>query len=210
MRVSREKAAENRRRIVDVAGALFREKGFNGIGVADLMKEAGLTHGGFYGHFASKDDLAAEACATAMSGAAERWATLAEEKPAEALATLTGNYLSARHRDNITRGCPIATLGGDVVRQPEPVRRAFTDGLRPFIDVLTRLLPGETEEERRAEALAALSEMVGAVILARAVDDPELSDAILAAAANHGPAVPLAERKPVGKRRSKAETTPDA
>ncbi|MCW2240145.1 TetR/AcrR family transcriptional regulator [Azospirillum canadense] len=210
MRVSREKAAENRRRIVDVASALFREKGFNGIGVADLMKEAGLTHGGFYGHFASKDDLAAEACATAMSGAAERWATLAEEKPAEALATITGNYLSARHRDNITKGCPIATLGGDVVRQPESVRRAFTDGLRPFIEVLAKLVPGETEEERHAQALAALSELIGAVILSRAVDDPGLSDAILAAAATHGPAVPLADGKSTAKHRSKSGTTPDA
>jgi len=182
MRVSKEQAAENRRRIVEVAGALFREKGFNGIGVADLMKEAGLTHGGFYGHFASKDDLAAEACTGTLATAAERWERLAREKPEEALATIAGNYLSAKHRDKPATGCPIAALGVDAARQDGPVRRAFTEGLRPFIDTLTNLLPGRSKAARREKALATLSGLVGAVILARAVDDPALSDEILAAA----------------------------
>lgn len=183
MRVSKEQAAENRRRIVEVAGALFRERGFTGIGVADLMKEAGLTHGGFYGHFASKDDLAAEACALALSKAAERWGTFADEAggPDAPLAAIADFYLSAAHRDAPASGCPIAALGVDAARQDGPVRRVFTEGLRPFIEVLGRLVPGRSKAARRETALATLSAMVGAVILARAVDDAALSDDILAA-----------------------------
>ncbi|PWC36002.1 TetR/AcrR family transcriptional regulator [Azospirillum sp. TSO35-2] len=181
MRVSKEQAAENRRRIVEVAGALFRERGFNGIGVADLMKEAGLTHGGFYGHFASKDDLAAEACAQAMAAAAERWARTAETSGDDALSALLAGYLSPVHRDNSAAGCPVAALGVDAARQGGVARGAFTRGLRPFLDVLGRMVPGKSAEARRRAALATLSGMVGALVLARAVDDPALSDEILEA-----------------------------
>jgi len=183
MRVSKEQAAENRRRIVEVAGTLFRARGVNGIGVADLMKEAGLTHGGFYGHFASKDDLAAEACASVMAKTAQRWGTFADGTgtPDDRLAAIAGFYLSAAHRDAPASGCPIATLGIDAARQDGPVRRAFTEGLRPFLEVLGRLVPGRSKAAQREKALATLSAMVGAVILARAVDDPALSDDILAA-----------------------------
>ncbi|MBP2302628.1 TetR/AcrR family transcriptional regulator [Azospirillum picis] len=182
MRVSKEQAAENRRRIVDVAGMLFRERGFNGIGVVDLMKEAGLTHGGFYGHFASKDDLAAEACARAMEEAAERWRRTADERGGDALPALLTSYLSQRHRDHSGAGCPMAALGVDAARQGGAARGAFTRGLRPFIDLLGRLVPGRSAEARRKAALATLSGMVGALVLARAVDDPALSDEILEAA----------------------------
>ncbi|PWC66323.1 TetR family transcriptional regulator [Azospirillum sp. TSH7] len=183
MRVSKEQAAENRRRVVEVASGLFRERGFNGIGVADLMKEAGLTHGGFYGQFASKEDLAAEACARAMEVMAERWSGSAETPPGdEALAALLDGYLSPRHRDHSAAGCPIAALGVDVSRQGGAVRGAFTQGLRPFIDRLQRLVQGRSEEAKRKAALATLSGMVGALILARAVDDPTLSEEILEAA----------------------------
>ncbi|PWC89355.1 TetR family transcriptional regulator [Azospirillum sp. TSH100] len=182
MRVSKEQAAENRRRVVEVASALFRERGFNGIGVADLMKEAGLTHGGFYGQFASKEDLAAEACAHAMGMAAERWGRTAETQGADALAALLDSYLSVRHRDHSAAGCPIAALGIDAARQGGVARSAFTRGLRPFLNVLDRLIPCRSAEARRRTALATLSGMVGALILARAVDDPALSAEILDAA----------------------------
>jgi TetR/AcrR family transcriptional repressor of nem operon len=182
MRVSKEQAAENRRRVVEVASALFRERGFNGIGVADLMKEAGLTHGGFYGQFASKEDLAAEACAHAMGIAAERWGRTAETKGDDAMAALLDGYLSPRHRDHSAAGCPIAALGVDAARQGGVARSAFTRGLRPFLDVLDRLIPGRSAEARRKAALVTLSGMVGAMILARAVDDPALSEEILEAA----------------------------
>lgn len=182
MRVSKEQAAENRRRVVEVASALFRERGFNGIGVADLMKEAGLTHGGFYGQFASKEDLAAEACARAMEAMAERWNDSAETTDDDRLSALLEGYLSPRHRDHSAAGCPIAALGVDVSRQGGAVRGAFTQGLRPFIDRLQRLLPGRSAEAKRKAALATLSGMVGALILARAVDDSTLSEEILEAA----------------------------
>ncbi|MGQ9367561.1 TetR/AcrR family transcriptional regulator [Azospirillum sp. ST 5-10] len=182
MRVSREQAAENRRRIVEVAGALFRERGFNGIGVADLMKEAGLTHGGFYGHFASKDDLAAEACTRTLAAAAERWERTAAAAPGDALAAIAAFYLAPAHRDAPAAGCPIAALAVDVARQGGPARRAFTGGLRPFVELLARCLPGRSAAAQRRAALASLSGLVGAVILARAVDDPALSDEILDAA----------------------------
>ncbi|CAO3433077.1 TetR/AcrR family transcriptional regulator [Azospirillum endophyticum] len=180
MRVSKEQAAENRRRVVEVASALFRERGFNGIGVADLMKEAGLTHGGFYGQFQSKEDLAAEACAHAMEVAAERWGRSAEGE--DALPKLLASYLSPRHRDHSAAGCPMAAFGVDVARQGGSARSAFTRGLRPFLDRLSRLVPGRSTEAKRKAALATLSGMVGALILARAVDDPVLSDEILDAA----------------------------
>lgn len=188
MRVSRQQAEENRRRVVETAGRLFREKGFNGIGVADLMNEAGLTHGGFYGQFASKEELAAEACTDTLTVAAARWERLAERSPEEALGRIVGFYLSAAHRDGSANGCPIAALAVDAGRQGGPVRRAFTAGLRPFVETLARLLPGRAEAERRRKALATLSGLVGALILARAVEDPELSGEILAAvSADLGP-----------------------
>ncbi|MBK1837221.1 TetR/AcrR family transcriptional regulator [Azospirillum sp. YIM B02556] len=182
MRVSKEQAAENRRRVVEVASALFRERGFNGIGVADLMKEAGLTHGGFYGQFQSKEDLVAEACAHAMEVASERWGRSAEATGEDALPKLLESYLSPRHCDHRAAGCPIAALGVDVARQGGVARSAFTRGLRPFIEQLGRLVPGRSAEAKRKAALATLSGMVGALVLARAVDDPALSDEILEAA----------------------------
>src|SRR4051812_16038571 len=100
MRVSRAIVAQNRERIVEVAGRLFRERGFDGIGVADLMKEAGLTHGGFYGHFSSKDALFAEASARALASSLANWGTVAERAPGDPLSAIAGVYLTGRHRDN--------------------------------------------------------------------------------------------------------------
>src|SRR5713226_4104580 len=116
MRVSREKAAENRERIVDNASRLFREKGFDGVGLDAIMKEAGLTHGGFYGHFGSKDDLAAEALRRALEKSAER------QSGFEDLGELVRDYLSERHCGDRANGCAVAALGGDTVRQSPGVR----------------------------------------------------------------------------------------
>jgi len=183
MRVSREQAAENRDRIVDAAGRLFRERGFDGIGVANLMKAAGLTHGGFYGNFESKEDLAVEACERVLARTAETWPALAAKDPEAPLKGLLEQYLTARHRDRPGEGCIYAALAADVARQSSPaLRRTFTAGLRPLIDTLVRIVPGRSRATRRQKALASLSAMVGALILARAVDDAELSDEILAAA----------------------------
>jgi TetR/AcrR family transcriptional repressor of nem operon len=181
VRVTREQAAANREKILDVAGALFRERGFGGIGVADIMKRAGLTHGGFYGHFASKDDLAAEITARVLgrSGWMER--LTGSDKPS--FADVVRRYLSPRHRDDAGRGCLFAALGSEVVRQPRSVRRAFTEGLRLRIEALGHLVPGRSAAARRQKALATMAGLVGALILSRAVDDRTLSDEILESAA---------------------------
>lgn len=183
MRVSREQAAENRDRIIDAAGRLFRERGFDGIGVANLMKAAGLTHGGFYGHFASKEDLEVQACARALAQSTATWRAMAAKVPEAPLKGFLDDYLTARHRDRRGEGCIYAALAADVARQNSPaLRRAFTTGLQPWIDTLVRIVPGRSRAARRQTALAYLSAMVGALILARAVDDAALSDEILAAA----------------------------
>jgi TetR/AcrR family transcriptional regulator, transcriptional repressor for nem operon len=182
MKVTREQAEANRARIIEVAGELFREKGFDGIGVADLMKAAGLTHGGFYGHFQSKDDLAAQACERAMAGTLEKWTRYVAESPDEPLASLVSQYLSTRHRDNVRKGCLFASLGAESGRQGSAVRRTVTAGLRSMIDLLSGIVPGRSKAARREKALATMSGMLGAVVLARAVDDSALSEEILRAA----------------------------
>jgi TetR/AcrR family transcriptional repressor of nem operon len=182
MRVSRRKAAENRERIIDTAGALFRQKGFDGIGVADIMKAADLTHGGFYGHFASKDDLVAQASRRAMARAAVNWSKVVADAPTEPYAALLAHYLSPRHRDNPGRGCAFAALSGDAARCGKSVRAAFANGLEPLIDIVAKAVPGRSKTARRRKAVAAVAELVGALILARAVDDRSLSDEILEAA----------------------------
>jgi TetR/AcrR family transcriptional repressor of nem operon len=181
MKVSKEQAAQNRKRIVAAAGRLFREKGFDGIGVADIMNAAGLTHGGFYGHFASKEDLAAQACAGAST--LDRWLALAEGAPKDPLAAIAKFYLSPCHRDNPGTGCLFAALGPEVSRQRGAIRRAFTDGLRGRLDFLATITTGQTKAAKRQRALATMSGLVGALVLARAVDDPSLSDEILSATA---------------------------
>jgi TetR/AcrR family transcriptional repressor of nem operon len=181
MKVSREQAAENRERILDVAARLFRERGFDGIGVADLMKSAGLTHGGFYGPFKSKEDLAAQACARALGNSAKKWDRLIAEHADDPLKAVAASYLSARHRDDAGNGCAFATLGAEAPRRESAVRRAFTAGLTALIERLTQIVPGRASAMRRRKALATMASFVGAMVLARAVDDKALSSEILEA-----------------------------
>ena len=186
MKVSKEQMAENRERILDTAAQLFRERGFDGIGVADLMKSAGLTHGGFYGHFASKDDLMAQATARALARLQAHWSDLARQtlaRDGDPLAVIETTYLSARHRDAPGQGCLLAALGADAARQGPGVRAAVTDGVRSMIDGLATLMPGRSKAVKRQRALADYASLVGAMVLARAVDDPALSDEILHATA---------------------------
>lgn len=176
MRVTREKMAENRERIVATAARLFREKGFDGVGVDAIMQGVGLTHGGFYRHFRSKDDLAVEAVAYGLAASAEKQGGLAT------LDDLVATYLSPAHRDNRGGGCLMAALGGDVARQGIAVRRKLTAHVRGQLDRLAGWLGGRNEAARCERAIATLAGLVGAMVLARAVDDPALSDEILAAA----------------------------
>lgn len=185
MRVSRQQAAENRKRVVEVAGRLFREKGFDGVGVADVMQAAGLTHGGFYGQFESKDDLAAQALGGTLDQAAERWKARAAAAPDDPFGAIVGYYLSRGHRDIMGAGCPISALSGEVTRQSPAVRASFTEGFEKLADVLAENLPkddaGRLPGNERHRALAVLATIAGAVTLARAVDDRQLSDEILEA-----------------------------
>ena len=179
MRVSRAEAAQNRERIVEVAARLFRERGFEGIGVAELMKFAGLTHGGFYGHFASKEDLMAQACARALGGSLDAMHQVAERSGENALSAVASAYLSPAHRDGPGEGCALAALGAEAARHGPPVREAFTQGVRSLVDMLTRLLPGKSKRAKRERAVAIFASMVGAIVLARAVNDDELSEEVL-------------------------------
>lgn len=181
MKVSREQVALNRERIVDTAARLFRQKGYDGIGVADLMKSAGLTHGGFYGHFASKEDLLAEATAHGFKASVERWRRAAAASPETALASIGANYLSERHRDEPELGCAIPALGADIARLGPKARQALTDGAKGQIAVLEQLSHAAGDQARRQQALATYAAMVGAIVLARAVDDAALSAEILEA-----------------------------
>lgn len=179
MKVSRVEAAQNRERIIEVAAKLFRERGFDGIGVAELMKSAGLTHGGFYGHFASKEDLMAQACARAVEGTLDAMHQVAESGRANALSTIASAYLSAEHRDRTGEGCALAALGAEAARHGSPLRGAFTKGVRSMVDLLTQLLAGKSKRARRERALTIYASMVGALVLSRAVDDAELSEEVL-------------------------------
>src|SRR5437773_6080996 len=147
VRVTRERAAANREKILEIAGTLFRERGYDGIGVADIMKRAGLTHGGFYGHFPSKDDLAAEITARVLGR--EGWLERLTGSANPSLTDVVRKYLTRRHRDDAGHGCLLAALGSDVVRQPRSVRRAFTDGLRRRVVVLRQLVPGRSAAAQR-------------------------------------------------------------
>jgi TetR/AcrR family transcriptional repressor of nem operon len=182
MRVSREKAAANRDRIVDVATQLFRAKGFGGIGVADIMQAAELTHGGFYGHFASKEDLVAQASRRTMARAAANWEGIVADAPDHPYAALLQHYLTPRHRDDPGHGCAFAALGNDAARSGRTVRKAFAEGLEPLIAILADALPAGSKAVRRRKAVAAMAALVGALTLARAVEDRVLSDEILSAA----------------------------
>ena len=170
MKVSREQMAENRRRILDAASRLFRDKGFDSVSVAEVMKAAGLTHGGFYGHFSSKDDLIAKTLAHVLTG---------DGGGGDDLRAYVDAYLAPRHRDNAAGGCPTAGLAADIRHQIPAARSAMTEGLRSQIDRISRALPELDAADRRRAAIGSWAAMVGAVILARAIDDPALSDEVL-------------------------------
>src|SRR5262249_23737631 len=173
VRVTREQAEANREKILEVAGTLFRECGYDGIGVADIMKRAGLTHGGFYGHFGSKEGLAA-ASTTGVLGR-EGWIQRLTGRRNPSLTDVIRSYLSQRHRDDPGHGCLFAALGSDVVRQPRAVRHAFTDGLRKRVDMLRGLMTGRSAGARKQQAIATMAGLRGGPLLSRPVDDPGLS-----------------------------------
>lgn len=174
MKISREQVAENRQAVLDAAAALFRERGFDGVTVAEVMKAAGLTHGAFYGHFASKDDLIAQTCSHVLAP------FCAEDAPAVDFKEFADHYLSAQHRDNPGLGCIFSSVGTEAVRASDATRRTLTDSVKHRIGQFSELAPGKTEVERRQAAVGAWATLVGAVMLARLVDDKDFSDQLLA------------------------------
>jgi TetR/AcrR family transcriptional regulator, transcriptional repressor for nem operon len=181
---SRKEATHDR--IVHAAARAIRRSGYSGTGVADIMKDAGLTHGGFYAHFDSREAMLAEA---ADRAGAESVATLeriaAAAPPEKGLQALTRAYLSKEHLEGPDSGCPMAALGSEMPRQAPEVRRAATRRIKEAVDLVARQLPDWGTPGAHEQALATVSMMVGAMVLARAVDDPKLSDAIRSAALKH-------------------------
>jgi TetR/AcrR family transcriptional regulator, transcriptional repressor for nem operon len=184
MRVSRTQAEKNRRNVIDVASRLFREHGFDGIGLKDLMASAGLTQGAFYKQFASKDDLAAQASGRALESAFARWSSAAAANPQHPLGAIIAFYLSMEHSAERMDGCPVVALGSDAARQGVGVKAAFEAGIREYIRFISPMTGEAGDDEPGSKAMAVLSTMVGAVLLSRAVNDDKLSRQILRAAAD--------------------------
>lgn len=176
MKVTKKQALENRAHIVQTASTLFRERGYDGVSVADLMAAAGFTHGGFYKHFPSKTDLMAEAATCGFSQSA------ANLSGADAVA-FVNEYLSRKHRDALGHGCTLAALSGDAARQPELIRQAFATGIESELATLARqdsALSESEQREARAKRIDTLAHVVGALVLSRACpDDSPLADEIL-------------------------------
>jgi len=182
MRYSKEHKQETHARIVKKASVRLREKGAHGIGVADLMKEAGLTHGGFYAHFDSREALVIEAFAYAMDRSTERWRKIAEQTPPDKrLATIVESYLTPVHRDDPGHGCAVPTLGAEIARESPKTRKAFAAKLEQMIDMMADQVLDVPRKVARKQAIAALTTMMGTLVLSRIAGNGEFSDEILAA-----------------------------
>ena len=175
MRKADERKADTRQRIIEAAGVLFRQHGIDGVGVDAIMRTAGLTHGGFYGHFPSKEALVADVSAASLARSAARWERISQEDSAPAaLRRIAGSYLDPAHVAEVERGCVLTTLGPEVARRPE-ARPRLTAAVRVMLAALRRCMPKAPPDA----PAAALATMVGAVVLARLVDDPTLAAGFL-------------------------------
>ncbi|RLK56179.1 TetR family transcriptional regulator [Stenotrophomonas rhizophila] len=176
MKVTKAQAQANRAHIVETASTLFRERGYDGVGVADLMAAAGFTHGGFYKHFGSKADLMAEAASCGLAKSADAAAEMD-------LASFMRYYLSRQHRDAPGQGCTMSALCTDASRQPDPVKAAFAAGIEAQLAVSpypNGQSDGPTSEQARARRIALMAQAVGAMVLSRSCpDDSPLADEIL-------------------------------
>ncbi|TPQ38650.1 TetR/AcrR family transcriptional regulator [Bradyrhizobium guangdongense] len=182
MRYSREHKQETHDRIVRKASVRLREKGAHGIGVADLMKEAGLTHGGFYAHFDSREALVIEAFAYAMDRAMDNWRKMTDQvAPEKRLALIAETYLSALHRDDPGHGCSIPALGAEISRESPKTRKAFAGKLDEMIEMMADHITGVPRKAARKQAIATLATMAGTMLLARIAGNGELSDEVLKA-----------------------------
>ena len=173
-------------RIVTAAARATRRSGYDGTGVADIMKEVGLTHGGFYAHFASRDAMLAEAADRAGEESVAALARVAADAPPrEALRSMIRAYLAKDHVDGVETGCPVAALGSEMPRQARKVRRAATRRIGEMIDLVARYSPDDKKQGAYERALVTVATAVGALVLIRAVDDPKLAEAVRDASLNH-------------------------
>jgi len=186
MRKSRQEAAETRQHIVESASTEFRRNGIDGTGLTDLMTAAGLTHGGFYKHFDSKEQVVEESIARGIESMVESWSgTLSAASEHRGLRTAITEYLSVNHVEDVATGCPFSALGSEMARSGDAVREAATTGFLKMIDLIAGQLDGMTRAAARKEALWIMSSMIGAVTMARVVTDPELSASILRETLKH-------------------------
>jgi TetR/AcrR family transcriptional regulator, transcriptional repressor for nem operon len=204
MRYSKEHKFETHERIVKKASVKLREKGAHGIGVADLMKDAGLTHGGFYAHFDSRDALVIEAFTHAMDRSTARWRKLSEETPVEKrLSKIVNTYLAPVHRDDPGHGCAVPTLAAEIARESAKTRRVFAGRMEQMIDMLADQFHGMPRKAARKEAVAALATMMGSLVMARVAGNGEFSEEIL----KSGRDAVLGRANPVAKKPAKKATT---
>ena len=182
MRKSRIDTAQTRERIVSGASGLLRERGLINVSVAQVMSNAGLTHGGFYSHFDSREQLVAEAIRFALAQSAQRiYVSALKDGRRPGYTRLIERYLSPAHRDNPQSGCALASLGSEVARDSDEARSVFSEGFGALIMLLAKLSPERTPKARRTHVLGVISALTGALVLARAVNDPKASEEILLA-----------------------------
>jgi TetR/AcrR family transcriptional regulator, transcriptional repressor for nem operon len=186
LRLAKGQAEQNRREIVETASRMFRLQGLENVAVADVMKASGFTHGGFYNHFKSKDELATEAVASAFDHGARRLSEdigSSEDDPQKALTAFLADYLSPAHRDTGTGGCPASAFPVDAARSRKGLQAAFAGGVESYLEIFAARMEGDKREARQ-RAVALLSGLVGALLLSRAVKkaDPRLSDELLSSA----------------------------
>jgi TetR/AcrR family transcriptional regulator, transcriptional repressor for nem operon len=183
---SRAETAETRNRIVETAAREFRRNGIHATGLADVMAAAGLTHGGFYRHFQSKDQLVTEACAAGMKSiVAKAEAAACNSNGNRRLDAIVESYLAVSHRDDRAGGCPLAGLGSELARADNETRATVSDGILRFAEAMARRARRRNPELAKSDALFVLSALVGAVTLSRIVTDPDLSNAILSETKRH-------------------------
>lgn len=199
MKVTKDQAAANKEAILTAASRMYRKKGIDGIGIGELSRSVGLTHGGFYGQFpGGKEQLASEAVTRTFESNIQEW------QDAKSVPELIKRYLTQGHMNNWTEGCPIPALAVDVARAGGTVSSSFTKGIEQLIETLMALVEGETHDEKHQESLRILSSIAGAMMIARALDNPELSQQFLQSVINAWPAVPAKKERPI-KRRSQDE-----
>ncbi|RON51581.1 TetR family transcriptional regulator [Pseudomonas frederiksbergensis] len=188
MKVTKDQAAANKESILKAASRLYREKGIGGIGIGELSRSVGLTHGGFYGQFpGGKEQLASEAVSRTFESNLMDW------RNAKSIPQLIKSYLTQAHVDNWTEGCPIPALAADVARTGGTVSSSFTLGVEGLIETLMNLVEGESHEAKYQESMRILSSITGAILIARALDKPELAEQFLQSVINAWPIVPEEE-----------------